>query len=64
MRFPGSVIRRNSPFSDAVRAIQEQLNAVGCGPVEVDGVFGPGTESVVRLFQTRFPDVEDNARTG
>jgi peptidoglycan hydrolase-like protein with peptidoglycan-binding domain len=43
IQLPGSVIRRNSPFSDAVRAVQERLTAVGCGPVEVDGIFGPET---------------------
>jgi hypothetical protein len=37
------------------------LAAVGCGPVEVDGLFGPETEAAVRLFQTRFPDAEGRA---
>jgi hypothetical protein len=60
-QFPGFVIRRNSSLSNAVRAIQERLIAVGCGPVEADGLFGPETEAAVRLFQTRFPDVEGRA---
>ena len=57
MQFPGLVIRRNSPLPDAVRAVQERLDALGCGPVRVDGIFGPDTEAAVRLFQTRFPDL-------
>ena len=54
--FPGSTIRRNSPHTDAVRAVQARLNERGCGPVEVDGIFGPGTEAAVRQFQARFFD--------
>lgn len=54
--FPGSTIRRNSAQTEAVRAVQARLNARGCGPVEVDGVFGPGTEAAVRQFQARFFD--------
>lgn len=52
--FPGTTIRRNSPLSDAVRAIQTRLVALGCGPVEVDGLYGKGTEAAVKLFQSRF----------
>lgn len=54
--FPGSTVRRNSPHTDAVRAVQARLNERGCGPVEVDGVFGPETEAAVRQFQGRFFD--------
>jgi hypothetical protein len=36
-----------------VNAVQTRLNAVGCGPVDVDGVFDDETESAVKLFQTR-----------
>lgn len=54
--FPGSTVRRNSPHTEAVRAVQARLNARGCGPVEVDGIFGPGTEAAARQFQARFFD--------
>ena len=40
----------------AVRAVQERLNAIGCGPVDVDGVFGSQTASAIRLYQARFTD--------
>jgi len=36
---------------DRVREIQEALNQAGFGPLEEDGVFGPGTETAVRVFQ-------------
>lgn len=61
--FPGSTIRRNSPHTDAVRAVQARLNERGCGPVEVDGIFGPGTEAAVRQFQARFFDPSGVALT-
>ena len=54
--FPGATIRRNSPFTEAVRAVQARLGERGCGPLAVDGVFGPRTEAAVRLFQGRFFD--------
>ncbi|MXP65345.1 CHAP domain-containing protein [Roseomonas sp. M0104] len=55
--FPGTTLRRNSPQTDAVRAVQAALNARGCGPVQADGIFGPATESAVRTFQSRFFDL-------
>ena len=36
---------------DAVRSIQRALNRLGFGPLVVDGIFGRGTDSAVRLFQ-------------
>jgi hypothetical protein len=33
--------------------VQTRLNAIGCGPVDTDGIFGDETESAVKLFQTR-----------
>jgi hypothetical protein len=36
-----------------VAEVQARLVAAGCGPVDVDGVFGNETESAVKLFQTR-----------
>lgn len=54
--FPGATVRRNSPFTEAVRAVQARLNGRGCGPLAVDGIFGPATEAAVRLFQGRFFD--------
>ncbi|MFC4109730.1 N-acetylmuramoyl-L-alanine amidase [Micromonospora zhanjiangensis] len=38
---------------EAVKAVQNQLNAAGIPVGTVDGAFGPATESGVRTFQTR-----------
>jgi hypothetical protein len=51
-------VKRGEMDPVPVVAVQRRLNAAGCGPVDVDGVFGPQTEAAVRLFQTRFPDAE------
>jgi hypothetical protein len=53
---PATTIKIGSADVAAVRAIQERLNAAGCGPIEVDGSFGPATARAVRLFQARFTD--------
>ncbi len=42
------------PRATVVAAVQRQLTAIGCGPIEIDGVFGAQTSSAVRLFQTRY----------
>jgi peptidoglycan hydrolase-like protein with peptidoglycan-binding domain len=39
---------------DAVKAVQNQLNAAGVPVGTVDGLFGPMTESGVRTFQSRY----------
>jgi len=59
--FPGETIRRGSSNSAAIRAVQQALNARGCGPVDEDGRFGVQTEGAVRLFQMRFPDAAGEA---
>ena len=40
LKFPGTTIMAGSPNQQAVTAIQKRLIAVGCGPLDVDGVFG------------------------
>jgi len=57
-RFPGPVIKRGDQGRATVRRIQRRLNARGCGPIDVNGIFGKDTERAVKLFQARFPDVE------
>jgi len=58
--FPGHVIGTGSPDKTTVTAIQQRLNEVGCGPIEVDGVFGAQTEEGVQLFQARSADTRGN----
>lgn len=54
--YPGRVIKRGEVDRRLVRSIQETLIKKRCGPISVDGVFGPGTESAVKLFQSRSVD--------
>ncbi len=61
--YPGRVIRQGSKLSDSVKAVQDRLNATGCGPIETDGRFGSDTENAVKLFQSRFDDVDDRELT-
>ncbi len=37
---------------EAVRALQSRLNTLGFGPVEVDGDYGPGTETSLKRLQS------------
>ncbi len=43
---------RSGSSGNAVKAVQEQLMANGCGTLSVDGAFGPGTDGAVRRFQS------------
>lgn len=45
------LLRRGSRDPDAVKRLQEALNARGAS-IDVDGVFGPQTSAAVRAFQT------------
>ncbi|KXK57918.1 MAG: putative peptidoglycan binding domain protein [Chlorobi bacterium OLB7] len=60
MNYPKRVIKKGEKDGKIVRAIQKELNARGCGPLEVDGDFGPKTLAAVKLFQTRFTDQNGN----
>lgn len=54
--FPGAVIKRNSPHSAAVSAIQYRLNALGMDTLPTNGLFDGATEAAVRRFQALFND--------
>jgi hypothetical protein len=55
--FPGGVIKRNSPHSAAVSAIQQRLNVLGIANLPVNGLFDAATESAVKRFQALFNDL-------
>lgn len=55
-RYPGRLLRRGERDRAIVRLLQERLRAVGADPGRIDGVFGAGTESAVKLFQSRHED--------
>ena len=47
------------PRADLVKAVQARLEALGCGPLAVDGVFGAETTAAVKLLQTRRGETVD-----
>jgi len=61
MEFPKRIIKRGETNKTLVKAIQNQLNAIGCGPVTVDGIFENETFSAIKLFQARNTDSAGNA---
>lgn len=63
MQYPGRIIRKGEKDAVIVRAVQLRLNENGCGPIDVDGEFGPKTETAVKLFQMRFADHDGNSLT-
>ncbi len=61
--YPGYALRTGSS-GDAVRQIQEQLNAISNNyplipKIAVDGIFGPATENAVKVFQSIFGLTQD-----
>lgn len=58
MRYPGRLTKEGEPDTAIVKAIQARLNALGCGPLDAEGVFGPKTKASVKLFQARNVDAE------
>ncbi len=60
MNYPKRIIERGEADKDIVKAIQDQLNFKGCGPIEVDGDFGYITLRAVKLFQSRHSDNKGN----
>jgi lysozyme family protein len=55
--YPGHVVTENETDKVIVKTLQKRLDDVGCGPIEVDGVFGEQTKNATMLFQTRHTDV-------
>src|SRR5262245_42536417 len=60
MKYPERVIKEGESDKTIVGAIQVQLEARGCGPLDKTGVFGPKTKASVKLFQSRNVDSEGN----
>jgi CHAP domain-containing protein/putative peptidoglycan binding protein len=56
MNYPNRIITKGESDKSIVEAVQTQLNAKGCGPIDVDGDFGSKTYKTVKLFQTRHSD--------
>ena len=58
MQYPRRVIKLGELDRTIVSALQQQLVARGCGPVDSAGLFGAQTEASVKLFQARHVDGE------
>jgi peptidoglycan hydrolase-like protein with peptidoglycan-binding domain len=56
---PKRAVRVGDTRADLVKAIQTRLDALGCGPLAVDGVFGAETAAAVKLLQTRRGETVD-----
>ncbi len=57
MKYPGRLIKKGEKDKAVIKAVQNQLNSKGYGPLDVSvGVFGPKTVSAVKLFQTQHTD--------
>ena len=63
MDYPNRLIKEGETNKTIVKAIQSRLNELGCGPVEVVGIFGPKTISAVKLFQSTRKDQDGNPLT-
>ncbi|SLM47433.1 Peptidoglycan-binding domain 1 protein [Nitrospira japonica] len=59
--YPGHIIKVGIKDNASVRAVQQRLNEVGCGPLLVSGDFNSSTRSAVRLFQARTVDGQGQA---
>ncbi|MDP9077479.1 MAG: peptidoglycan-binding protein [Bacteroidota bacterium] len=57
MDYPGHTIQLQAFDITSVKAIQQQLNIKGCGPLKINGNYDLDTSHAVMLFQTRFNDV-------
>ncbi len=60
MKYPNRIIQKGEANKTIVKAIQNKLNNVGCGPLVTDGDFGNKTLSAVRLFQATRKDKSGN----
>jgi len=60
MQYPNRLIKKGETDKVLVMAIQKQINARGCGPIDEDGDFGNNTVRAVKLFQTRNSDANGN----
>ncbi len=60
MNYPNRVIIKGETNKSVVKAIQQQLNSNGYGPLDVDGDFGNKTFNAVKLFQAQHRDQNGN----
>ena len=47
MNYPNKIVKAGETNKTIVKAVQQRLNEVGVGPVEVIGIYGPKTTNAV-----------------
>lgn len=57
MNYPGHTIQQDTIDAASIKAIQQQLNKKGCGPIKISGDYNTDTFNAIMLFQTRYNDV-------
>jgi lysozyme family protein len=62
--YPGHVVTEDETDKDLVKTLQNRLNEVGCGPIDVDGTFGKNIKDAVMRFQTRQHDLSVDGKVG
>jgi peptidoglycan hydrolase-like protein with peptidoglycan-binding domain len=60
MKYPGRIIKKGEASKTIVKAVQKRLTELGIDQFGDSGVFGPKTESAVKMFQARFSDAQGN----
>lgn len=50
-QYPGHYLTVGDEDRASIRLVQERLNQVGCGPIDVNGIFDKQTNAAVQLFQ-------------
>ena len=60
MNYPNRILKQGEADTAIVKVIQQRLNDLGCGPIEVIGIFGPKTTNAVKLFQATHRDQNGN----
>ena len=61
--YPRRLVRRGETDDVLVRALQQRLTVLACGPLDEDGVYGPAVVEAVRLFQARFAGIDGQPLT-
>ncbi|MFO0699487.1 MAG: CHAP domain-containing protein [Nitrospira sp.] len=55
-QYPGHYLTVGDTDRASIRLIQQRLNTVGCGPLDINGIFNKQTKAAVQLFQARSVD--------
>jgi hypothetical protein len=56
MDYPSQIIMMGELDSSIVKQIQNRLNELGCGPIDVDGIYVRMTVNAVKAYQSRHCD--------